>query len=96
MEQRRMSKTVDPISDRIVRDPDIMAGKPVIRGTRIPVERILGHLARCPDLDNLFAAYPRLTVADVQAALDYAHHALVDKRTRAGRPAKSMASTHRG
>lgn len=91
-----MPKTVEPFLDRVVRDPDIMAGKPVIRGTRIPVERILGHLAQCPDLDDLFAAYPRLTLVDVQAALDYAQHALADQRTRAGRPARSMVSTHQG
>lgn len=62
--------------DRIVRDPEIMAGKPVIRGTRIPVTRIIAHLAHNPDLDDLFAAYPRLEIEDVQAALDYALEAL--------------------
>lgn len=57
--------------DRIVRDPEIMAGKPVIRGTRIPVTRIIAHLAHNPDLDDLFAAYPRLAVEDVQAAIAF-------------------------
>lgn len=61
---------------RIVRDPEIMAGKPVIRGTRIPVTRIIAHLAHNPDLDDLFAAYPRLVIEDVQAALEYALKAL--------------------
>jgi uncharacterized protein (DUF433 family) len=56
---------------RIARDPEIMAGKPVIRGTRIPVTRIIAHLAHKPDLDDLFAAYPRLTIEDVQAAIAY-------------------------
>lgn len=58
-------------TDRVVRDPEIMAGKPVIRGTRIPVTRIIAHLAHNPDLDDLFAAYPRLTIQDVQAALAF-------------------------
>lgn len=63
-------------SDRIVQDPEIMAGKPVIRGTRIPVIRIIAHLANNPDLEDLFAAYPRLSIEDVQAALEYALEAL--------------------
>jgi len=33
--------------ERISQDPAVMVGKPVIKGTRIPVERILGHLSRC-------------------------------------------------
>ena len=44
--------------DRITVDPDVMVGKPVIRGTRVPVELVLGFLAAKPDLGELFAAYP--------------------------------------
>lgn len=62
--------------ERIIQDPQIMVGKPVIRGTRIPVDRIIAHLAATPDFGDLFAAYPRLTVEDVQAALAYAHEAV--------------------
>jgi uncharacterized protein (DUF433 family) len=58
--------------DRIVQDPEIMVGKPVIKGTRIPVATILTQLAYNPDLDELFAAYPRLTIDDVRAALAFA------------------------
>lgn len=48
-----------PVEDeRIVRDPRIMVGKPVVRGTRIPVELILEQLAFNLDLDDLFGAYP--------------------------------------
>lgn len=47
--------------ERIVRGLEILAGKPVVRGTRIPVELVLAKLARDPDLDELFADYPRLT-----------------------------------
>jgi uncharacterized protein (DUF433 family) len=57
---------------RITQDPAVMVGKPVIRGTRIPVERIIGHLAEHPDLADLFGAYPELTIDDVKAALAYA------------------------
>ena len=57
---------------RIISDPGIMTGKPVIRGTRIPVETVLAHLAENPDIDDLLEAYPRLTVEDVQACLEFA------------------------
>ncbi len=62
--------------ERITSDPAVMVGKPVIRGTRIPVERIVGHLAQNPDLDDLFGAYPELTLEDVKAALAYAQAAI--------------------
>ncbi len=57
---------------RIVRDPDILVGKPVIRETRISVEVVLDYLAHTPDFPELFADYPRLTIEDVQACLEYA------------------------
>jgi uncharacterized protein (DUF433 family) len=50
-----------------------MVGQPVIKGTRIPVERILAHLAHNTDLDDLFGAYPELTIKDVHASLEYAY-----------------------
>jgi uncharacterized protein (DUF433 family) len=65
--------------DRIVTDPGILAGKPVVRGTRIPVELVLEHLAENPDLDELFAAYPRLMLDDLKACLAY-DQALVEGR----------------
>ena len=65
--------------DRIISDPGILAVKPVVRGTRVPVELVLEHLAQLPDLTDLFAAYPRLTLDDVKACLAYAQ-ALVEGR----------------
>ena len=62
---------------RITVDPEIMVGKPVIKGTRIPVELVLRHLAQNPDVEDLLAAYPRLTLDDVKACLEYAE-ALVE------------------
>jgi uncharacterized protein (DUF433 family) len=67
--------------DRITINPRVMVGKPVVKGTRIPVERVVAHLANNPDLDDLFAAYPDLTIEDVKACLQYAHHAVEEKRT---------------
>ncbi len=58
-------------SDRIVTDPAILAGKPTVKGTWIPVELVLAHLAENPDLMDLFAAYPRLNLDDVKACLAY-------------------------
>ena len=53
-----------------------MAGKPVVKGTRVPVERVIQHLADNPDVNDLFQAFPHLTMEDVQACLAYAHVAL--------------------
>lgn len=49
-----------------------MAGKPVVRGTRIPVELVLKRLSQDLDLTSLFESYPRLTEDDVKACLAYA------------------------
>ena len=68
-------------NDRITINPAVMVGKPVVKGTRIPVERVVAHLANNPDLNDLFAACPELTVDDVKACLQYAHHAVEEKRT---------------
>jgi uncharacterized protein (DUF433 family) len=76
--------------DHIVEDPQIMVGQPVIRGTRIPVERILEHLATTPDFDDLFAAYPRLKIEDVQAALAFALEAVEAKRGSRKEPAEAV------
>ena len=54
-------------TDRIVRDPAILVGKPVVKGTRIAVEVVLDYLAHNPNFDDLFADYPRLTMDDVKA-----------------------------
>jgi uncharacterized protein (DUF433 family) len=60
------------IADRITIDPAVMVGKPVVKGTRIPVQLVLEQLAFDPDLNELFAAYPHLTVEEVRACLAYA------------------------
>jgi uncharacterized protein (DUF433 family) len=58
--------------ERIVVDPNIMVGKPVVKGTRIPVELVLKRLAEDLDLPSLFVSYPRLAEEDVKACLAYA------------------------
>ena len=50
----------------------VLGGKPIIRGTRISVQLVLEQLADDPSMDELFAAYPDLTLDDVKAVLAYA------------------------
>lgn len=68
-------------ADRIIRDPEILVGKPVVKGTRIAVEVVLEYLAHNPNFGDLFADYPRLTMEDVRACLDYAR-ALVQEEAK--------------
>ena len=62
--------------DHIVADPQVMLGKPIVKGTRITVELILEKLAAGETIDDLLVAYPRLTRNTIQAALAYAAEAL--------------------
>lgn len=58
--------------DRIVIDPEILVGKPVIKGKRIPVELVLKRLSQDLNLETLLPAYPRLAPHDVKACWAYA------------------------
>jgi len=58
--------------DRIVRDPNILMGKPCIKGTRISVEVVMRRLAAGLTADKIASEYPELTRADVLAAAAYA------------------------
>ena len=64
-------------TDRVEMNPAVMLGKPVIRGTRIPVEVILRKLGEGATEADLLEAYPRLVRADIQAALSYAADSLL-------------------
>ena len=69
-------------TDRIEVNPEIMQGKPVIRGTRVPVELILRKLGEGAEEKALLDAYPHLTQDDIRAAIIYAadtlaHEAIV-------------------
>lgn len=52
--------------------PEVMQGKPVIRGTRIPVELIVRKMGEGASIEDLIDGYPNLTRESVQAALVYA------------------------
>jgi uncharacterized protein (DUF433 family) len=58
--------------ERIVWDPKIMSGKPVIKGTRIPVETILRWLGKGVSIEDLLSEYPSLAIEDVLAAQTFA------------------------
>ncbi|MDZ4798154.1 MAG: DUF433 domain-containing protein [Bryobacteraceae bacterium] len=60
--------------DRIVIDPEVLAGKPVVRGTRLAAEFILDLLAAGEAEDTILANYPGLTHDDILACLAYASH----------------------
>ena len=57
------------LADRIEINPKIMLGKPVIKGTRIPVEAILRKLAHKISVEEILRDYPRLEEDDIKAAI---------------------------
>jgi uncharacterized protein (DUF433 family) len=63
-----------PWPERIVMDPEILSGKPVIRGTRLAVEFILELLAAGQSENEVLANYPGLTREDLLACLSYASY----------------------
>lgn len=69
------------ITDRIEINPKIMLGKPVIRGTRIPVELLLRKLSEGMSEVDLLDAYPGLVHEDIQATMIYAADALAHEET---------------
>jgi uncharacterized protein (DUF433 family) len=60
----------------IISDPNVMMGKPVIAGTRIPAEIILEKLAAGESYEQILEAYPRLTKESIRAALAFGAEAL--------------------
>jgi len=58
--------------EHIIADPNIMLGKPIIKGTRITVELILKKLSEGYSLDEVVADYPQLTREDIFATMEYA------------------------
>jgi len=58
----------EELLERIVIDPEVMAGKPVIKGTRIPVDLIVRLVAQGMSFEEILEDHPRLTRKDVQAA----------------------------
>lgn len=63
----------------IVRNPKVMLGKPIIKGTRITVELIVRKIADGFTIPDILAGYPHLTEDQVLAALDYAAKMIADE-----------------
>lgn len=62
--------------EKIESNPEILGGKPVIKGTRIPVYQILKLLAAGYSIDRVIEDYPDITKEDVKAAIEYAESIL--------------------
>jgi len=67
-----MSEDKQSLLERITVDPDILVGKPIIRGLRISVEQVIKALAAGISQHELLEDYPELEQEDIQAALLYA------------------------
>ena len=67
---------MEEIADRIVIDPDVMVGKPVIKGTRIPVYLLVEFVANGMTEKEIIHEYPQLRKEDIKAALLYASKCL--------------------
>ena len=69
------------VYNRIEINPKIMMGKPVIRGTRIPVELILRKLSEKAAEEDILQAYPQLVPEDIQAAIGFAADTIAHEET---------------
>jgi len=65
--------------DHIVSDPEILVGKPVVKGTRLSVDLILDRLADGWTSEDLYQSYPRLTPEALQAVFAFAAEVLRDE-----------------
>jgi len=66
--------------DRIVLDPSVLVGKPVIKGTRIAVELVIDLLGKGWTQEQILDSYPNLTADDIRACLAYASEVLHAER----------------
>jgi len=67
----KQTHSIDQLLERISVNPKVMVGKPVIRGTRVPVELIVKMLAQGIAEEEILREYPRLELEDIKAALAY-------------------------
>ncbi len=67
--------------DHIHSDPDILGGKPVIKGTRISVELVLEFFSDGSSIADVVAAYPHVTEADIRAVMAFAHDMVAEEKS---------------
>ncbi len=79
------------IVGRVEINPKVMLGKPVIRGTRIPVELILRKLSEGASEADLLDAYPRLAREDIRAAIRYAADTVAHEETILVEPSRKRS-----
>jgi uncharacterized protein (DUF433 family) len=65
--------------ERVEINPEVMGGKPVIRGTRVPVEIVLRKLGAGMTPEEIMGDHPRLTLEDIRAAQTFAADYLADE-----------------
>ena len=66
--------------ERIILDPAVLSGKPIVKGTRIAVEFVIDLLGRGWSVEELLREYDHLTLQDVQACLAYAGEVLISEK----------------
>ena len=71
---------MDKLLDRIVVDPEIFGGKPIVRGRRLAVEHVLGMLAAGDDANTVLQGYPWLELDDILACIEYARRVVSRER----------------
>ena len=67
------------LDERITIDPDVLNGKPVVRGKRIAVQTILDFLSNGDDVEAILAEYPSLEREDIYACLRFASHLMENR-----------------
>lgn len=80
------------MNNNITQDPDILGGKPIIKGTRMSVESILELLASGMEINEIIKDYPILKKEDVQAAIKYASNLVGKTETYIFNTAKTATS----
>ncbi|HLH25954.1 MAG TPA: DUF433 domain-containing protein [Chloroflexota bacterium] len=80
-----MARDVAAVSARIVRNPRILSGEPIVEGTRVPVRAIVVAWHYEPDISRMLKAYPHLSPEAIKAALAYYadHRSEIDEYIRA-------------
>ena len=88
-QERQTRRILESLPDRIVQNPDVMLGAPVIKGTLVQVESVLAQLANTADFGEVLTHYPEITIDDVRACLDFARTqvAAATRRVAASEPA---------
>ncbi len=67
-------------TDRVILDPNILVGKPIIKGTRISVEFILELLVNRWTHEEILKNYPQLTMEDILAAIEYSLEVIKEEK----------------